>query len=281
MQIQNPDLNKKQVFLCPESREAYVQALDSGGFVKKINYFDISQFSIISMNESSNQPGSKSNPITCNGVDGEHEYLNRLRSPEGKPIVYERMGSIFGDSSSILDHYELSYDGLKEPVSIYMNMYAGKKDKRVVEGFRFETDFLKPAHWEKPAYLQQVADQEFGNEIPEWPKKFSYINAKAGKLLRTGPWMYAENDFFGFPNPEWNLEGLMACADQVVHRLRGISESRPVMVASVATALQFMQTMHFELKEGNASEFMKQAGKFEGINDLTGEEAVLYFSIQT
>jgi hypothetical protein len=29
------DLNKKQVFLCPESREAYVQALDSGGFVKK------------------------------------------------------------------------------------------------------------------------------------------------------------------------------------------------------------------------------------------------------
>ncbi len=184
------------------------------------------------------------------------------------------------DDNSILDVYELSYDGLIEPDEVYMNMYAGKRDKRVVEGFRFKTDFLKPAHWEKPAYLQQVAEQEFGNEIPEWPEKFIYIWAKSGLLLRMGPWIYAENDFWGFPNPEWNLDRLMDCADQVVHHLRGISESRPLMVASVETALQFMQTMHFKMKDGNGSGFMQYAGKFEGINEMTGKETVLYFSIQ-
>jgi hypothetical protein len=114
------------------------------------------------MNESGNKPGTRENPIICKDIDGEHEYLKRLRSPEGKPVDYERTGSVFFDDNSILDVYELSYDGLLEPVEVYMNMYAGKKDKRVVDGFCFETDFLKPAHWEKPVYLQQVAEQEFG-----------------------------------------------------------------------------------------------------------------------
>jgi hypothetical protein len=229
------------------------------------------------MEESKYPPGSRENPILCKGIDGEREYLNRLRSPEGKPVEYERRGSVFLDDKSILDVYALSYDGLPEPAEVYMNMYAGKRDKRLVDGFRFETDFLKPAAWEKPAYFQQVSEQEFGDDKPHWPDKFASIWSKSGMLLRMGPWLYAEKDFFRQPNPEWDMDQLTDCASQVVHQLRGISENRSVMVASVETALQFMQTMHFELKEGNASEFMMQAGKFEGKNEITGEEAVLYF----
>jgi len=232
------------------------------------------------MEESKYPPGTQENPITCKDIDGEREYLNRLRSPEGKPVEYERRGSVFLDDNSILDVYQLSYNGLLEPAEVYMNMYAGKRDKRIVDGFRFETDFLKPAQWEKPAYLQQVAEQEFGNEAPEWPQKFAYIWSKSGMLLRMGPWLYAENDFWSFPNLDWNLDELINYADQVVHQLRGISENRPVMVASAETALQFMKTMHFELN-GNVSEFMKNAGKFEGINEMTGEVSILYFRKST
>jgi hypothetical protein len=230
------------------------------------------------MEESKYPPGSRENPILCKGIDGEHEYLNRLRSPEGKLVEYERKGSVFLDDNAILDVYELSYAGLSEPAEVYMNMYAGGRDKRIVDGFRFETDFLKPALWEKPVYFQQVSVQEYGTANPEWPDKFAYIWSKSGMLLRMGPWIYAKNDFWGCPNPEWNLDELIKCADQVVHQLRGISESRPVMVASAETAHQFMKTMHFELN-GNVSEFMKNAGKFEGRNIMSGERAVLYFRV--
>ena len=232
------------------------------------------------MEESKYPPGSRENPITCKGIDGEREYLNRLRSPEGKPVEYQRLGSVFVDDDSILDGYRLQYDGLVEPAVIYLNMYAGGRDKRIVEGFRFESDFLKPAAWEKLEYFQQVAGQELGSPKPETPKKFVYIWTKSGTLLRMGPWFYAENDFFRQPNLEWDLNALSDCATQVVHQLKGISEDRPVVIASVETALQFMQTMHFEFN-GSLSEFRKNAGKFEGRNDITGEEAVLYFSIRS
>ncbi len=232
------------------------------------------------MEELKYPPGSRENPITCKGIDGERAYLNRLRSPEGKPVEYQRLGSVFVDDDCILDGYRLQYDGLVEPAVIYLNMYAGGRDKRIMEGFRFESDFLKPAAWEKLEYFQQVAEKELGSPKPETPKMFVYIWTKSGRLLRTGPWIYAENDFFRQPNLEWDLNALSDCASQVVHQLRGISEDRPVVIASVETALQFMQTMHFEFN-GSLSEFRKNAGKFEGRNDITGEEAVLYFSIRS
>ncbi|MFN5209298.1 MAG: hypothetical protein ACK5D8_07390 [Bacteroidota bacterium] len=231
------------------------------------------------MNISNHAPGSQNNPITCKGVQGEIEYLHRLRSPEGKPVVFNRIGSTSAGASDRLDIYEISYDGLTEPLRIYMNMYAEKKDKRAVEGFLFLTDFMKPALWEKPQYLDEVVQKEFGKQMPEWPKKYLYIHAKCGILLRMRPWVYAENDFWGYPEPQWNLDELLDCAGQVVHQLRGISQSRPVKVASVATALQFMQTMHFELKEADDSQFMKHAGKFEGLNELTEEDVEFYFSM--
>lgn len=230
------------------------------------------------MEHSTYPPGSRENPIRCDDIAGEHEYLSRLRSPEGKPVEYERKGSVFIDDDCILDVYRLQYDGLEEAAEIYLNMYAGGRDKRVVEGFRFESDFLKPGEWEKLEYFQQVAEQELGTSNPETPEMFVYIWAKSGTLLRMGPWMYAEKDFWGLPDPEWNLEQILDCASQVVHQLRGISEDRPLMLTSAESALHFMDTMHFKL-DGLPADFLEKGGRFSGKNEITGEKAVFYFSI--
>ena len=76
-------------------------------------------------------------PIRCGGDEGirsgparERDYLNRLRGPNGEDVGFMRQGScchfetpngILG--TGLLDMYEVWYDGIDEPVILYLNMY--------------------------------------------------------------------------------------------------------------------------------------------------------------
>lgn len=69
-----------------------------------------------------------------NGPIFEREYLNRLTGPNGEEISYERTGSCCGFETEngimgngMLDMYEVTYEGLKEPVILYLNMYDPHK----------------------------------------------------------------------------------------------------------------------------------------------------------
>lgn len=66
-----------------------------------------------------------------NGPLYEARYLNALAGPGLQPIAFKRQGSAhpfktanspFGDEG-LLDVYEISYEGLAEPVTLYLNMY--------------------------------------------------------------------------------------------------------------------------------------------------------------
>ncbi|ATB44615.1 hypothetical protein [Corallococcus macrosporus] len=88
---------------------------------------------------------SSEDPIHVGGgVNGEHEYLEHLRGPQGQKVRYERRGSCcFFESpdspfgSGLLDVYDVTYDGLEAPVTLYLNMYE-RKDPRAPEGFRLD-----------------------------------------------------------------------------------------------------------------------------------------------
>jgi len=65
-----------------------------------------------------------------NGVERSHKYLKTLRGPKGELIAYERRGSCcpFETKNSelgggLLDAYELMYDGLSQPLVLYINIY--------------------------------------------------------------------------------------------------------------------------------------------------------------
>ncbi|TCO08228.1 2-dehydro-3-deoxyphosphooctonate aldolase [Natronoflexus pectinivorans] len=90
---------------------------------------------------------TKENPImTGGGVDrvlNQRRFLNALAGPEGQFVSYRRLGSCcmfktqngtFGDTG-LLDMYELSYDGIEEPVILYINMYDSDH-LQVPVGFR-------------------------------------------------------------------------------------------------------------------------------------------------
>ena len=81
---------------------------------------------------------SAKNPIKVGGVDknegplNERRYLNALAGPNGEKISYFRGGSCcpikskndpFGLGSVMLDNYRVTWEGAKDTISIYINMY--------------------------------------------------------------------------------------------------------------------------------------------------------------
>ncbi|TMP27722.1 hypothetical protein CWB99_13595 [Pseudoalteromonas rubra] len=69
--------------------------------------------------------------------EGSHiDYFQSLTGPNGEPVEVKRLGSCcpFEDKSMLfgggmLDQYELSYEGQKKPVTIYVNLYQFEAPK--------------------------------------------------------------------------------------------------------------------------------------------------------
>jgi hypothetical protein len=93
---------------------------------------------------------SQSNPIMVGGVNSEEgplnerRFLNALSGPGGEEIRYERKGSCCSFASKngfmgtgLLDRYEITWQGQREPVMLYINMYDPGKLKCPV-GFRIK-----------------------------------------------------------------------------------------------------------------------------------------------
>ena len=70
-----------------------------------------------------------------NGPARERRYLEALRGPDGQPIRYKRLGSALApDGETILDSYELTYEGLDKPIVVFVDEYHFG-DLRVPQGF--------------------------------------------------------------------------------------------------------------------------------------------------
>ena len=81
--------------------------------------------------------GTKENPVRVEGVEGEYRYLARLRCPEGKPPVVDRIGSA-GEMSpygSIMDMYNVVCDAPPNR-TVFVDMYhPGHVESAPVPGF--------------------------------------------------------------------------------------------------------------------------------------------------
>ncbi len=63
-------------------------------------------------------------------ASGEYLFMNALTGPNGEAITYRRLGSCCSFKSpngflgtGLLDRFEVKYEGLKEPIILYLNMY--------------------------------------------------------------------------------------------------------------------------------------------------------------
>jgi hypothetical protein len=93
-------------------------------------------FLITEMSDDKTYGYSESNPIKVGGKSieegpaNERKFLNALVGPGGEEIQYNRTGSCCAFSSKngimgtgLLDMYEITWQGQREPVTLYINMY--------------------------------------------------------------------------------------------------------------------------------------------------------------
>jgi len=97
---------------------------------------------------------SPKNPVEVGGsvTDGpynERRYLSGLAGPNGEPLSFYRLGSCcpiksdadpFGSGRVMLDNYRVTWEGSKDTISIYINMYDYGELKAPV-GFTVRNDF--------------------------------------------------------------------------------------------------------------------------------------------
>lgn len=57
------------------------------------------------------------------GAARQRRYLDSLLGPAGQVIRHKRLGSRMTSDDTVLDHYEVTYDGLEQPVSLYLDWY--------------------------------------------------------------------------------------------------------------------------------------------------------------
>lgn len=103
----------------------------------------------VSSNSSNSTYGySQKNPVKVGGFSegpiNERNYLNSLSGPNGERIWFQRSGSCcqFNTKNSpygagMLDIYRVSYEGKKDTVTLYLNMYD-KESLKAPEGFKFK-----------------------------------------------------------------------------------------------------------------------------------------------
>lgn len=92
--------------------------------------------------------GCWSNPVRCHMPSGERAYLERLRTPDGRALAYQRLGSMGTPSPSghILDLYAIGRRDSGPLGEIYMDMYcAGRVETRPIPGFSIVPPVETPA----------------------------------------------------------------------------------------------------------------------------------------
>ena len=89
---------------------------------------------------------NQKNSIKVGKIENEYAFLRSLRSPSGGPVTFKRFGSCcefkcksapFG--KGFLDKFEIRYDGLIQPIIIYLNGYE-YENPRCPVAFTFVTE---------------------------------------------------------------------------------------------------------------------------------------------
>lgn len=115
---------------------------------KPVQYLDRNTFFLTEVSDDETYAFTPKNPVKVGSDDGggplnERRFLNALLGPNGEHVEYYRAGSCCPfktpngllDNTGLLDRYRVSWQGAKDTLDIYINMYD-KGDLKIPVGFR-------------------------------------------------------------------------------------------------------------------------------------------------
>jgi CHAT domain-containing protein len=79
--------------------------------------------------------GTRAAPVQCDGPSGERRYLDRLRCPDGKKLIYDRRGTESGRAleahrGHLLDVYQARCEDGRHALDVYTCMYHYRSNER-------------------------------------------------------------------------------------------------------------------------------------------------------
>ena len=103
---------------------------------EQVKMLDLQTYLLTKLSSDKSYAFTSENPVKVGGVktegaSNEYRYLNALLGPNGEKVKYFRYGSCCGfktpngmiNDMGLLDRYGVCYEGSKDTVSIYINMY--------------------------------------------------------------------------------------------------------------------------------------------------------------
>lgn len=103
---------------------------------KPVQFIDDNTYLLLEASDDPSYAFRRSNPVKVGSGDGsgplnERRFLNALAGPGGEQIEYFRAGSCCPfktpngiiDGTGMLDHYRIFWEGSKDTLDIYINMY--------------------------------------------------------------------------------------------------------------------------------------------------------------
>lgn len=85
---------------------------------------------------------SRDNPVKAVTIPDSYAYLESLRTREGLPVKYQRIGSMTGKDGGIIDGYTVTFmeDGTLKSMEIYIDPYAAENSSQAPEGLVLSDD---------------------------------------------------------------------------------------------------------------------------------------------
>ena len=227
--------------------------------------------------------GTLDNPIRCENPSGERSYLEQLISTTHGFFQYQRMGCFAGGKKPIDGYSIMDLSGTKF-TELYFDMYhPGYIEQEVPEGFtRIDPEELEEQLLTKMLdNLSSKKHKEMQDLITIDTANHGYVSSKAQQLLLCGPLYYQNNDYFNYPEMEWDLQGIMDACKQIVDDFAGRLQDHPIQVSSVETAEELLNTFHFTADNIELLRSTENAVLVVATHDVTDESLQLWFRCST
>lgn len=196
--------------------------------------------------------GSEDNPIKCNGVEGEREYLQSLIGVNGEPITYKRICSMRKKQyKNVYDVYCLKdLDGniIKH---LFLDMYHKEADFKAPDGFLFVEDYLSNFDFISLDFFKQF------NGLSKEHISIRAFLREVGKLLafkegysryRNYPTIKERYNVIDLSNFLWIVEIENLCK-LIIYELKGLFIDKPLEVESIDLLIQLLENIRYTIDE--------------------------------